>query len=100
MIELHLSGKVSGQEKEYLAGKGKGKYSWADMTCYPWAAISERSGIEKEELEKRTHFQAWVSRIGDRRMLLLVITRVWLKLVSTSSAAVKEGCSSKYDLPK
>lgn len=27
VLEIHLSGKYTGQEKEYLAGKGKGKYS-------------------------------------------------------------------------
>lgn len=27
VLEIQLSGKYTGQEKEYLAGKGKGKYS-------------------------------------------------------------------------
>lgn len=31
VLEIHLSGKYTGQPKEYLAGKGKGKYSVADM---------------------------------------------------------------------
>ena len=31
VLEIHLSGKYTGQERDYLAGKGKGKYSIADI---------------------------------------------------------------------
>jgi glutathione S-transferase len=24
--------------RDFLAGKGKGKYTWADMTTFPWLA--------------------------------------------------------------
>lgn len=34
VLEIHLSGKYSGQPKEYLAGSGKGKYSIADMKTW------------------------------------------------------------------
>lgn len=34
VLEIHLSGKYTGEPREYLAGFGKGKYSIADMkTC-------------------------------------------------------------------
>lgn len=31
VLEIQLSGKYTGEPREYLAGKGKGKYSIADM---------------------------------------------------------------------
>jgi glutathione S-transferase len=31
VLEIHLSGKYTGEQREYLAGAGKGKYSVADM---------------------------------------------------------------------
>jgi len=34
VLEIHLSGKYSGEPKEYLAGSGKGKYSIADMKTW------------------------------------------------------------------
>ena len=34
VIELQLSGKYTGQTKNYLAGKGEGKYSVADIGAW------------------------------------------------------------------
>jgi hypothetical protein len=34
VLEIQLSGKYTGQERKYLAGKGEGKYSVADMACW------------------------------------------------------------------
>lgn len=31
VLEIRLSGKYTGEPREYLAGKGKGKYSLADI---------------------------------------------------------------------
>ena len=31
VLEIHLSGKFTGEPRDYLAGNGKGKYSVADM---------------------------------------------------------------------
>lgn len=36
VLEIHLSGKYTGEPREYLAGNGKGKYSVADMATWPW----------------------------------------------------------------
>ncbi|KAG0140999.1 hypothetical protein CROQUDRAFT_322249 [Cronartium quercuum f. sp. fusiforme G11] len=66
VLEIQLSGKFSGVKKEYLVGKDKGKYSWADMAIYPWVKIFEYSGITKEEFEKFEHLKAWLERISDR----------------------------------
>ena len=34
VLEIHLSGKYTGEPKEYLAGHGKGKYSVADIKTW------------------------------------------------------------------
>lgn len=34
VLEIHLSGKYTGQVKEYLAGIGEGKYSVADISTW------------------------------------------------------------------
>lgn len=36
VLEIQLSGKYTGAKKDYLAGSGKGEYSWADMSVSPW----------------------------------------------------------------
>ena len=41
VLEIHLSGKYTGQTKEYLAGKGAGKYSVADIkVCLSSCSLS------------------------------------------------------------
>ena len=42
VLEIQLSGKYGEGEREYLAGKGKGKYSVADMKTWPWVKGWER----------------------------------------------------------
>jgi len=78
VIEAQLEGRWSGQKKEYLAGKGKGKYSWADICAYPWAILADYSGITKEEMDSLPNLKAWTDRIGER-------------------PAVKIACGKKYD---
>ena len=34
VLEIHLSGKYTGEPREYLAGNGKGKYSVADVKTW------------------------------------------------------------------
>ncbi len=64
VLEIQLSGKYSGQEKEYLAGKGKGKYSIADMKTWPWVKGWERT-FEKGEMEF-PHVLKWIDRVAER----------------------------------
>ena len=66
VLEIHLSGKYTGEPREYLAGKGKGKYSVADIGTWPWVKGWEFSGIPKEEVEKFPHLLAWIDRIKAR----------------------------------
>lgn len=66
VLEIHLSGKFTGEPRDYLAGKGKGKYSIADIKTWPWVKGWERSGFTKEEMEPFPHVQKWIARIAER----------------------------------
>lgn len=66
VLEIQLSGKYTGEPKDYLAGNGKGKYSVADMKTWPWVKNWERSGFTKEQVEPFPHLLKWIDRIGER----------------------------------
>ncbi|KAL1860040.1 hypothetical protein Plec18167_004145 [Paecilomyces lecythidis] len=66
VLEIQLSGKFTGEPKEYLAGKGKGKYSVADIKTWPWIKNWERSGFTKEEVSEFPHLLKWIDRIAAR----------------------------------
>jgi glutathione S-transferase len=72
-----LSGKYTGEEREYLAGKGKGKYSVADIGTWPWVKGYAFSGFSDEDMKPFPHLQKWIARIAER-------------------PAVKTGISEKY----
>lgn len=40
VLEIQLSGKYTGEQRDYLAGNGKGKYSVADIKTWPWVKVS------------------------------------------------------------
>jgi len=81
VLEIRLSGKYTGSPREYLAGKGKGKYSVADIGTWPWVKAWERSGFTKEEMEPFPHVLKWIDRIAAR-------------------SAVQTGISDKYQMKK
>ena len=81
VLEIHLSGRYTGSPREYLAGKGKGKYSVADIGTWPWVKGWEFSGFTKEEMSAFPHVLEWIARIAER-------------------PAVKRGIGEKYQLPK
>ena len=84
VLEIHLSGKFTGEPREYvvlytfalkvllltpyryLAGNGKGKYSVADIKTWPWIKNWEKSGFTKEEVKEFPHLLKWVDRIAER----------------------------------
>jgi len=66
VLEIRLSGKYTGEPREYLAGKGKGKYSVADIGTWPWVKNWERSGFTKEEVSGFPHLLKWIDRIAAR----------------------------------
>ncbi|KAI0385730.1 glutathione S-transferase [Hypomontagnella monticulosa] len=66
VLEIRLSGKFTGEPREYLAGKGKGKYSVADIKTWAWVKGWERSGFTKEEVGQFPHLLQWIDRIAQR----------------------------------
>ena len=81
VLEIQLSGKYTGQPKDYLAGNGKGKYSVADIGTWPWVKGWKFTGFSDEEMSAFPHLLKWIDRIAER-------------------PAVKRGIGEKYDLPK
>lgn len=76
VLEIRLSGKYTGEPREYLAGKGKGKYSIADIGTWPWVK-NYKMVLTDEEIASLPHFVKYVDRIAERE-------------------AVKTGISDKY----
>lgn len=81
VLEIQLSGKFTGSPREYLAGKGAGKYSVADIGTWPWVKGWERTGFTQEEMKPFPHVLKWIDRIAAR-------------------PAVQKGISEKYNLKK
>ena len=81
VLEIQLSGKYTGEPRDYLAGNGKGKYSVADIGTWPWVKGYEFSGFSKEDMEPFPHLLKWIERIAQR-------------------PAVKRGIGEKYALKK
>ena len=78
VLEIRLSGKYTGEPRDWLAGKGKGKYSVADIATYPWVSLWGFSGFTASEMESFPHMMKWLDRIGER-------------------PAVKRGCGDAYN---
>lgn len=66
VLEIRLSGKYTGEPREYLSGSGKGKYSVADIGTWPWVKAWEFSGFTKEEMQEFPHVMKWIDRIAAR----------------------------------
>ena len=81
MLELRLSGKYTGQPREYLAGAGAGKYSVADIGTWPWVKGYAYSGFSDDEMKAFPHLLKYIDRIAARD-------------------AVKRGIGEKYQAKK
>lgn len=66
VLEIRLSGKYTGEPRDYLAGKGKGKYSVADIGTWTWVKNYSASGYTEEEMKAFPHMVKWVDRIAER----------------------------------
>ncbi|KAF2501281.1 glutathione S-transferas-like protein [Lophium mytilinum] len=66
VLELQLSGKYTGQPKEFLAGKGAGKYTVADIGTWAWVKLWQGSGYTEEEFKEFPHLLKWIERIAGR----------------------------------
>jgi glutathione S-transferase len=66
VLELQLSGKYTGQPKDFLAGKGKGIYTVADIGTWAWVKNWPTSGYTAEEMKEFPHLLKWIERIAER----------------------------------
>ncbi|RDW60567.1 putative glutathione s-transferase protein [Coleophoma cylindrospora] len=66
VLELQLSGKYTGQPKEFLAGNGKGKFTIADMGTWAWIKNWRQGGYTDDEMAEYPHVLKWVERIAER----------------------------------
>lgn len=66
VLEIRLSGKYTGEPREYLAGKGAGKYSVADIGTWPWVKGWDQGAFSEEERDQFPHLKKWVERIAAR----------------------------------
>ncbi|MCJ1375195.1 hypothetical protein MMC20_006429 [Loxospora ochrophaea] len=66
VLEIHLSGKYTGEPRDYLAGSGKGKYSIADIGTWPYVNGYRFSGFTDEEMKSFPHLMEWRERIAER----------------------------------
>ncbi|KAI9801229.1 MAG: hypothetical protein M1825_003503 [Sarcosagium campestre] len=66
VLEIQLSGKYTGVPRDYLAGKGKGKYSVADIGTWPWVKGYEFAGFTQEDVKEFPHLLKWIDRIAQR----------------------------------
>jgi glutathione S-transferase len=78
VLEIRLSGKFTGEPRDYLAGKSKGKYSVADIKTWPWVKGWERS-FSQEDMNAFPAVLKWIDRIKER-------------------SAVQRGIGEKYNL--
>jgi len=81
VLEIRLSGKYTGEPRDYLAGKGKGKYSVADIGTWTWVKGWEILGLTMEDMKQFPHLLKWIDRIAQR-------------------PAVKTGIGEKYRMQK
>jgi len=79
VLEIQLSGRYTGVEKEYLAGEGKGKYSVADIGTWPWIKNWKQSGFSEEEVKPFPHLLRWVDRIAERPAVQRAIGEAYQK---------------------
>jgi glutathione S-transferase len=82
VLEIRLSGKYTGEPRDYLAGRGAGKYSVADIGTWPWVKGWAFNGaISEDDMKAFPHLLKWIDRIAER-------------------PAVKTGSGEKYSPPK
>ncbi|KAE9367025.1 glutathione S-transferase [Stipitochalara longipes BDJ] len=78
VLEIHLSGKYTGEMREYLAGKGNGTYSVADIGTWPWVSgygFSEQ--ISEAEMKEFPHLLKWIDRIAERPAVKSGTAKSW-----------------------
>ncbi|KUJ18771.1 glutathione S-transferase [Mollisia scopiformis] len=78
VLELQLSGKYTDEERDYLSGRGRGKYSVADIAAWPWVSGYNFSGqISEDDMKEFPHLLMWIERIGERSAVKKGIAKSW-----------------------
>lgn len=65
VLEVHLSGKYSGESRDYLAGKGRGKYSIADIGTWAWVKEIGVTSL-KGKSDEYPYLLKYIERIAQR----------------------------------
>lgn len=55
---------AKGEEREYLVGAGKGKYSFVDISLWPWVRSHAWAGVQT--LDAYPHLKRWFDAIAQR----------------------------------
>lgn len=71
VLEIQLSGRFSGQPREFLVGKGVGKYSVADIGTWTWISKWKMSGLKEEDMEQFPQLMLWMARIAERPAVII-----------------------------
>ncbi|KAF7875294.1 hypothetical protein EAF04_002466 [Stromatinia cepivora] len=66
VLEQRLSGHYTGVSREFLAGKGNGKYSFADIGTWPWVKAWRYVGFTEGEMGQFPCLLRWIERIAVR----------------------------------
>ena len=66
VLEIRLSGRYTGEAREYLAGPGAGAYSVADVGTWPWVKSWRFAGFSDDEMEPFPHLLKWIDRVAAR----------------------------------
>lgn len=66
VLEIRLSGKYTGEPRDYLAGKGKGKYSIADIGTWSWVKYLKDDLFTDEQRKPLPNVLKWIDRIAER----------------------------------
>jgi glutathione S-transferase len=77
VLEIRLSGRYTSEPRDYLVGAGKGKYSIADISAFPWVMGATYSGFTEEEIAPFPHLAQWRERIVQRSAAQLGIDQEW-----------------------
>lgn len=79
MLDSRLKGDELVGHRDYLAGKGGGKFSAADVVIWPWVNVANLCGLGDTPLSRFPCLVRWWVRIKGR-------------------AGVVAGCLSKYEV--
>jgi len=70
VVDDRLSGKYTGEPRDYLVGKGAGRVSWADFCMIGWIGGYVTSGFTDKELAAYPSLIKWIQRIKSRPAVL------------------------------